>query len=89
MEILMYDHQKHIAKEIPVEVDDLRDLEMYEIMRQPVIAFPEQKMPPIRNRADLRLEILCCSHFENCMFIYLFSGREWKSYYVILNKPNL
>ena len=80
MEILMYDCQKHLAKEIPM-IDDLRDLEMYEIMRLPVISLTFKKECPASNKAYMRLEILCYSYSQGCLFIYLFSGNKW-NYYV-------
>jgi len=82
-EILMYDSQKHLSKEIPV-VDDLRDLEMFEIMRMPVIRLPPKRLIQLY----MRLEILCCSYFQGCLFIYLFSGGKW-NYYMKFYYPNL
>ena len=81
-EILMYECQKHLAKEIPM-IDDLRDLEMLEIMRLPVI-----RLPPKNVKQYMRLEILCCSYFQGCLFIYLFSGGKW-NYYMKFYYPNL
>jgi len=75
-EILMYECQKHLSKEIPA-IDDLRDLEMYEIMRLPVIRLPPKTMMQL----FMRLEILCYRYFQGCLFIYLFSGGKW-NYYV-------
>ena len=75
MEILMYECQKHLAKEIPA-IDDLRDLEMFEIMRQPVIRLPPKKV----KKLFMRLEILCYSYSPGILFIYLFSGGKWKYY---------
>ena len=81
-EILMYDCQKHLAKEIPV-ADDLCDLEMCEIMRLPVVHHTFNNEYPVRKNVYLRLKILCCSHFQGCSFIYLFSGENWKYYFII------
>jgi len=77
-EILMYhiDYQIHLSKEIP-PIDDLRDLEMYEVMRMPVITLPE---PKVRQKTITQLKMLCCSHLKNCMIIYLFSGDKWNTY---------
>jgi len=75
IEILLYDCQKHLSKEIPV-VDDLRDLEMYEIMRLPVIRLPPKNV----KRLYLCLEILCYSYSPGILFIYLFSGGKWNYY---------
>jgi hypothetical protein len=60
-------------------IDDLSYVEMYEIMRQPVITLNN---PVISEKVDLRLEILVCSCFRGRWFLYLFSGRNWKYYYV-------
>ena len=79
MEILMFDKQKHLAKELPM-IDDLRDLEMFEIMRTPVIHLTSGKERKVTKQADLRLKILCCSYFQGCLFIYLFSGDKWNYY---------
>ena len=63
--------------ELP-DIDDICKLEMYQIMRQPVIR-PVKKMTP--KRAVMRLKVLCCSCFQECLFLYLFTGEEWKFYY--------
>ena len=77
-EILMYnfDYQIHLSKEIP-PIDDLRDLEMYEVARMPVITLPE---PKVRQKIIIHLKILCCSYFQGCLFIYLFSCDKWNIY---------
>ena len=77
IEILLYDKQKHLAKEIPA-IDDLRDLEMYEIMRMPVINLNFKK--ECTAKAYMRLKIICYSYVPGCLFIYLFSGENWKYY---------
>ena len=81
-EILMYDYQKHISKEIPA-VDDLRDLEMYEILRMPVISLPIKKESTVKEGVTMRLEILCYSNLPDCTFIYLFSGDKWNYYFFL------
>ena len=78
-EILTVDCQKYLSQELPM-IDDLCDLEMFEIMRLPVISPTFQKVHPLRKDADIRLKILCCSYFQGCLFIYLFSGEKWNSY---------
>jgi len=78
-EILMYGSQKHLAKEIPM-TDDLRDLEMCEIMRLPVVYHTLYNEHPVKKNGFMLLKILCCSHFQGCSFIYLFSGENWKYY---------
>ena len=70
--------------ELPA-IDDLSALEIYQIMRMPVIPLPFKKEHPVRTQADLRLEILCCSCTPDCMFIYLFSGKDWQIYYANFN----
>jgi hypothetical protein len=62
-------------------IDDLSYVEMYEIMRQPVITLAELN-PATRKKPELRLEILVCSCFRGRWFLYLFSDKNWKSYYV-------
>ena len=70
-----------LQTEIPVMVDDLRDLEMYEIMRMPVIRQPLKNERSVRKQANLRLKILCCSYLPGgFLFIYLFSGDKWNYY---------
>jgi hypothetical protein len=81
-EILMYDHQKHLSKEIP-PIDDLRDLEMYEIMRLPIIRLPFKKEDKAKNMIEMRLEVLCCSYSSDCSFIYLFSGDKWNYFFYL------
>ena len=76
-EILKIDYQKVFLNEFPC-VDDLYDLEMLAIMRQPVIEIPIQQKQFTR----IELEILACSCFQGRRFLYLFSGKGWKSYYV-------
>jgi hypothetical protein len=79
MEILLYDCQKHLAKEIPL-IDDLRDLEMFEILKMPVVRLAFQNEHPVRKNVCMRLKIVCCSYFQGCSFIYLFSGENWIFY---------
>ena len=81
-EILMSEYQATISGQIP-DIDDLYMLQMYEIMRMPVI-WPEKAEKP--RKALLRLKILCCSCSRGCLFLYLFSGEEWQIYYVNFNK---
>jgi len=76
-EILTSVFQSEISCEYPA-IDDLSKLEMYEIMRRPVIRLKKtvkQKQPV------MRLKILCYSRFQECMFLYLFSGEDWQFYY--------
>jgi hypothetical protein len=80
IEILLYDCQKQLAKEIPM-IDDLRDLEMYEIMRMPVISLTFNNEQLVTDNIDMRLKILCFSYVPGCSPIYLFSGENW-TYYV-------
>ena len=83
-EILSSDFQSKISGELPA-IDDVNKLEMYEIMRQPVI-LPVKKMTP--KRTVMRLKILCCFCFEECLFLYLFTGEEWKFHDANFNNPN-
>jgi len=78
----MYDYQKHISKEIPA-IDDLRDLEMYEIMRMPVITLPSKKESTVKELITMRLEVLCYNNTPDCTFIYLFSGDKWNYYFFL------
>jgi hypothetical protein len=67
----------NLLQAIPAMIDDLSALEMYEIMRQPIISLTSQNEHTARKQADLRLEILCCSYSPNGFFVYLFSGEKW------------
>jgi hypothetical protein len=75
--ILTIDYQKVFSQELPF-VDDLCELEMLAIMRQPVIQISIKQKKITR----FQLEILICSCFRGRWFLYLFSGKGWKSYYV-------
>ena len=61
---------------------DFSALEMYEIMRLPVIHLPDTHECSKRQKAVLSLEILVCSCFQGSIFIYLFQGKDCRSYYV-------
>ena len=63
-------------------VDDLSALEMYEIMRLPVIHLPDNHGHYTRNKTVIQLEILVCSCFQGSEFIYLFQKQKWRSFYV-------
>jgi hypothetical protein len=70
--------QTVFSNEFPL-IDDLSDLEIYEIMRQPVIQLlPLEKA----KRLDMRLEMLCYSYLSGILFIYLFSNGKWNYYTV-------
>jgi hypothetical protein len=79
---MMCNHQKLLSKEIPA-LYDFSDLEMFEIMRMPVISLPLTKECPVREKVYMYLELFCCSYLHGCMFIYLFSGEMWKYYFKI------
>jgi len=76
-EILTSAFQSKISGEFPA-IDDLSKLEMYEIMRQPVIC--PVKMTTLK-KPVMQLRILCCSYSMERLFLYLFSGDEWQFYY--------
>jgi hypothetical protein len=57
-------------------IDDLSDIEIYEIMRQPVIHL----LPEKGKQLNMRLELLCCSYSSGILFIYLFSGGKCNYY---------
>jgi len=75
-EVLTSACQSKISGEFPA-IDDLSKLEMYEIMRQPVIR-------PVKTttlkKPVMRLRILCCSYSQERLFLYLFSGDKWQFY---------
>jgi hypothetical protein len=76
-EILTIDYQKVFLNDFPL-VDDLCDWEMLKIMKMPVIQISITK----RMITRFQLEILVCSCFQGRLFLYLFSGKNWKTYYV-------
>jgi len=77
-EILTSAFQSKISGEYPA-IDDLYKLETYEIMRMPVIQLakvnPQKPIQPV-----MRLKTLCCSCFQGCIFLYLFSGEDRQFY---------
>jgi len=76
-EVLTSACQSKISGEFPA-IDDFSKLEMYEIMRQPVIRPVKTTIP---KQPVMRIKILCCSRFQECMFLYLFTGDDWHFYY--------
>ena len=63
---------------------DFSSLEMYQIMRLPVIRLQDIHVCSKSQKTVLSLEILVCSCFQESIFIYLFQGKNWRSYYVKL-----
>ena len=61
---------------------DFSSLEMYQIMRLPIIYLPDNHECSKRQKSVLSLEILVCSCFKGSKFIYLFQGKDWRFYYV-------
>ena len=62
--------------------DGYCDPEVYQIMRLPVIRLPNNHERSKRPKTVLSLEIFVCSCFQGSIFVYLFQGKDWKSYYV-------
>ena len=81
-EILMARYRSGYATELP-PIDDLELVEIYEIMRMPVIQLvgenPAKPVQPL-----MRLTIFCRSCYHGCSFLNLFTGGNWKFYIVNL-----
>ena len=75
-EILTTAFQSKISGEYPA-IDDLYKLEMFEIMRLPAIRLMKPTKP---KQPVMRLKPLCCSCFQGCIFLYLFSGEDRQFY---------
>jgi len=78
----MHQNRKEVVQPDFFPMDDLSMLELYEIIRLPVIRLPVNHHHSIRKKTVIRLEILVCSCFNGSIFIYLFKGQKWSSYYV-------
>ena len=78
----VHQDRKEVVQPEFFPVDDFYDLEMYQIMRLPVIRLPDIHECSKRQKAVLSLEILVCSCFRKSVFIYLFQGKDWRFYYV-------
>ena len=77
----VHQDRKEVVQPEFFPVDDFYDLEMYQIMRLPVIRLPDNEQIN-RPKTVISLEILVCSCFQGSIFIYLFQGKDWRSYYV-------
>ena len=78
----VHQDRKEVVQPEFFPVDDFYDLEMYQIMRLPVIRLPDIHEQTNRPKTVISLEILVCSCFQGSIFIYLFQGKDWRSYYV-------
>ena len=78
----VHKNRKEVVRPEFIPVDDFSALEIYEIMRLPIIHLPDNPQCPIRNKTVIRLEILVCSCLQGSVFIYLFKGQKWSTYYV-------
>jgi len=78
----VHQDKKEILQPNFFPVDDFSSLEVYEIMRLPVIHLPENPCHSKRKKTVIRLEILVCSCSQGSIFIYLFQKQKWLSFYV-------
>jgi len=83
----MISGDKHQDRKEVVHADFIPDdnfsaPEMYQIMRLPVIRLPDNHGRSLRKKAVLSLKILVCSCLRESVFVYLFQGKDWSSYYV-------
>jgi len=78
----VHQDRKEILQPVFFSADDFYMDEMYAIMRLPVVQLPDSHQHSLRNKMVLRLEILVCSCFHGSVFIYLFKGEKWCSWYV-------
>ena len=78
----VHQNRKEVVRPEFIPVDDFSALEIYQIMRLPVIRLPDNPQCSIRNKTLIRLEILVCSCFQGSIFIHLFKGQKWSSYYL-------
>jgi len=81
-EILMSRYRSGYATELP-PIDDLELIEIYEIMRMPVIQLVGEN-PAKHEQPLMRLIIFSCSCLRGCSFLNLFTGGNWKFYIVNL-----
>ena len=81
-EILMARYRSGYAAELP-QIDDLELIEIYEIMRMPVIQLVGEN-PVKPEQPHIRLIIFSCSCLRGCSFLNLFTGGNWKFYIVNL-----
>ena len=65
-----------------IPADDFSAPEMYQIMRLPVIRLPDNHGRSTRKKAVISLEILVSSCLQRSIFVYLFKGQKWNTYYV-------
>ena len=78
----VHQDRKEILQPVFFSADDFYMDEMYAIMRLPVIQLPNNQGRYTRNKTVIQLEILVCSCFHGSVFIYLFKGEKWCSWYV-------
>jgi len=78
----VHQDRKEVIQPDFIPVDDFSSPEMYKIMRLPVIRLPDNHGRSTRKKAVISLEILVCSCFRNSIFVYLFKGQKWNTYYV-------
>jgi len=78
----VHQDRKEVVQPDFIPVDDFSALEMYEIMRLPIVHLPDIHLYSKRKKPVIRLEILVCSCLRGSVFIYHFKGQKWSSYYV-------
>jgi len=78
----VHQDRKEVVQPDFIPVDDFSALEMYQIMRLPVIRLPDDHQHSKRNKSVITLEILVCSCLQGSIFVYLFKGQKWNTYYV-------
>ena len=74
--------RKEVVQPDFIPSDDFSAIEMYQIMRLPVIRLSDNHERTTRKKAVISLEILVCSSFRDSIFVYLFKGQKWNTYYV-------
>ena len=74
--------RKEVVQPDFIPADDFSAPEMYQIMRLPVIHLPDNHGRSTRKKAVISLEILVCSCLQGSIFVYLFKGQKWNTYYV-------
>jgi len=78
----VHQDRKEVVRPDFILVDDFSAIEMYQIMRLPVIHLPDNLQHSKRNKSVIRLEILVCSCLRGSIFVYLFKGQKCNTYYV-------